>query len=149
MLGPRELAAGCAVPFVFSLAGAGWIWLQGFPLVIVFALLESAAVAAAFVAYARHATDCETLRLAGGRLQVELRCGGALHCSNLAVACLNVQRDAAEGLIELRAPGQCLRIGRHLRPQARQALERELRAALRASALPTEPVAPFTQEPLP
>jgi hypothetical protein len=63
---PRQLGwmylSLCAV----SLAIGAAFWFQGAKLVLPFAWIELVAVGIAFAAYARHATDGETIRLAGG-----------------------------------------------------------------------------------
>ena len=61
----------CAV----SLAIAGGFWWVGAPTVMAFAGLELVLLGVALAVYARHATDCETITLAGRELAIEHRCG--------------------------------------------------------------------------
>ena len=56
---------------VLSAGIAGLFWAMGAPLVMPFAGIELAAVGAAFMAYARHATDGERISLTAARLVIE------------------------------------------------------------------------------
>ncbi len=74
-LTPRQLLwfylSLCAISFGI----ATMFWVQGVRLVMLFAWLELLALGAALLAYARHATDSETIALADDMLTVELACG--------------------------------------------------------------------------
>jgi uncharacterized membrane protein len=139
-LAPRQLAFGCALPCLFGGTVAGALSVAGYPLVGVFAFVELAALALAFVLHARHAADRETLVLRDDRLEVEQRCGDDVKRTSFELAWLRVQRcdgdDPAAPLIALSSGGQRVEIGRHLVPQARAAVEHELRAALRQDPTP-------------
>jgi uncharacterized membrane protein len=131
-LGPRELAVGCLLPCVFGMAAALAFALAGFPLVVVFVLVEMLAVGAAFVAYARHAADQDTLTLKAGALEVEQRCGAQVQHARFDPAWVRVQRgDEAPARIRLSSGGKTVQVGRRLAPGACAQVERELRAALR------------------
>ena len=119
----------CAV----SLAIATGFWLQGAKLVLAFAGAELVAVGAALLVYARHATDGETIRLAGQQLVVELENGGRLQRSEFRREWVRVEPGAADNsLIELSAHGKSVRVGRYVRPELRPLLAREIRLALRS-----------------
>jgi uncharacterized membrane protein len=117
---------------VVSLGIAVFFWWQGAVLVLPFTWVELAAVGAAFLAYARHAADREHILLQGGRLVVELESAGRLERAEFNRDWVRVE-PAADGrsLIEVSGQGQCVNIGRFVRPELRTALARELRQALR------------------
>ena len=83
--------------------------------------------------YARHATDGETIRLAGQQLVVELENGGRMQRSEFRREWVRVEPGAADNsLIELSAHGKSVRVGRYVRPELRPLLAREIRLALRS-----------------
>ena len=117
---------------VVSLGIGMFFWLQGAPLVIPFASLELAAVGLAFVVYARHATDGERIVLQGEQLVVELENAGRLERAEFNRLWVRVEPKHGDGsLIEVSAQGRSVRVGRHVRPELRPALAREIRHALR------------------
>jgi len=122
-------AATLAVALVFTLRGA---WM-----VLAFALIESVAVGAALLYYARHALDQECIRLGEGWLLVERRDGARRmecrldpHHTRVSLADLGMRT-----LIVLEARGQRVDVGRHLTPPARLEVARQLRLALRQGSL--------------
>jgi uncharacterized membrane protein len=117
---------------VVSLAIAGGFWWAGAPTVMAFAGLELALLGVALVAYARHATDCETITLAGRELAIEHRCGVGVESSRFRAEWVRVEpaRDDAS-LVEVSGEGQRACVGRYLRPEWRAQLAQELRLALR------------------
>ena len=138
-----QLARNCALTpaqcgWAFALAAAaamgvsGFFWLLGARLVLPFALLETLALGAGFLWYARHATDRETLVLDAERLLVEIEEAGAVQRRELARQWLKVEEAHGSGLIGLRSGGRQVWVGRHARPEQRRQLARELRWALRA-----------------
>lgn len=137
---PRQLgllfASLCAVSLVI---GVGF-WMMGARLVIGFAGLELLALGAAFVAYARHAADGETVRLEAGRLIVERESAGRRERLEFGSAHVRIA-PLTEGqtLIVLRAHGRQVELGRHVRPQWRPALALEMRRALQAGGGATTP----------
>lgn len=131
---PRQLAwlyaSLCAVCLAISLG----FWVNGATLVLPFAWIELMAVGLAFFVYARHATDGETIRLAGGQLVVELENGGKLQRSEFRRDWVCVEPVGADrSLIELSAQGRKVQVGRYVRPELRPELAREIRMALRAA----------------
>jgi len=138
-----QLARHCALTpaqcgWAFALAAAaamgvsGFFWWLGARLVLPFALLETLALGAGFLWYARHATDRETLVLDAERLLVEIEEAGAVQRRELARQWLKVEEAHGSGLISLRSGGRQVWVGRHARPEQRRQLARELRWALRA-----------------
>lgn len=118
---------------VVSLGIAALFWLQGATLVIVFAWAELLAVGLAFLAYARHAGDAEKITLQGGQLVVELETAGLTQRAEFNREWVRVEpRGGDRSLIEVSGQGQSVRVGRHVRPELRPALAREIRFALRA-----------------
>lgn len=117
---------------VMSLGIATFFWFQGATLVMPFAWLELTAVGAAFMVYARHARDGEKISLQGGQLVVELETAGRLQRAEFNREWVRVEpKDGDGSLIEVSGQGRSVRVGRHVRPELRPALAREIRFALR------------------
>jgi len=118
---------------VMSLGIAAFFWAQGATLVMPFAWLELLAVGAAFLAYARHATDGEKIVLQGERLVVELETAGRTQRAEFNREWVRIEpKDGDGSLIEVSGQGRSVRVGRHVRPELRPALAREIRCALRS-----------------
>ena len=112
-----------------------FFWFQGVALILPFAWLELAAVGAAFLTYARHATDGETISLRGSRLVVELENAGHLERAEFDRERVRVEPSMADrSLIQLSGQGRRVNVGRYLRPELRPALAQEIRRALREGA---------------
>ena len=109
-----------------------FFWFQGAVLVLPFAWLELAVVGVAFLVYARHAADREHILLTGRRLVVETENAGRLERAEFNRASVRVE-PAVDGrsLIEVSGQGRRVIVGRHVRPELRPVLAREIRAALR------------------
>jgi len=124
----------CTISLGISLA----FWWQGVPLVAPFAVLELSAVGIAFLVYARHATDAERVVLDGTQLTVDVEQGGRLARTTFHREWVQVQPPAEfNALIEVASKGQVISIGRHVRPELRSAVGREIRQTLAAmSATP-------------
>ena len=117
---------------VVSLGIATFFWFQGATLVMPFAWLELMAVGTAFIVYARHARDGENISLHGGHLVVELEIAGRLQRAEFNREWVRVEPQDGDGsLIEVSGQGRSIRVGRHVRPEHRPALAREIRRALR------------------
>lgn len=115
-----------------SLAVASLFWVLGARLVMPFAWLELIAVGVALLVYARHARDGEKITLHGSVLVVERDHGGRTHRTEFARQWVRVEPCSGDGsLIEVSGQGRSVLVGRHLRPQLRPALAREIRTALR------------------
>ena len=107
-------------------------WIQGAIMVLPFASLELVLVGTAFWAYARHAADGERIVLQDGQLVVELESAGRLERTEFNREWVRVEPECGDGsLIEVSGQGRSVRIGRHVRPEWRPALAREIRHALR------------------
>ncbi len=117
---------------VVSLGIATLFWFQGARMIMPFAWLELLAVGAAFIVYARHARDGEKITLAGPRLVVELDHGGRTERAEFSREWVRVEPRSGDGsLIEVSGQGRRVVVGRHVRPELRPALAREIRYALR------------------
>lgn len=113
---------------------AGFFWSMGAKLVLPFTLLELTALGAALLVYARHATDGERVSLQPGWLVVERETGGKLLRSEFAREWVRVEPGKdPQCLIEVRAGGQSVQVGRFVRSDLRPALAREIRLALRGA----------------
>lgn len=131
---PRQLALIYLSLCIVSLSIGVMFWLQGATLVLPIAWIELTAVGLAFVVYARHAGDGETIRLAGGQLVVEQEDGGTLRRCEFRREWVRVEPGAADNsLIALSGQGRTVHIGRFVRPELRPVLAREIRMALRGT----------------
>lgn len=131
---PQQLVWMYLLLSVLSLSIGTAFWFAGAQLVLPFAWLEVMAVGAALFVYVRHATDGETIRLAGSSLVVELEHGGQRKRSEFRREFVRVEPAAGDSsLIELSAHGRSVQVGRYLRPELRPELARELRMALRSA----------------
>lgn len=129
---PSQLGWLYASLCVLSMGIATFFWLQGARLVMPFAWLELLAVGSAFLVYARHAGDGEKIVLQGGQLVVELESAGRTERAEFNREWVRVEPRGGDGsLIEVSAQGRSVRVGRHVRPELRPALAREIRFALR------------------
>lgn len=129
---PAQLGWLYASLCVVSLGIASVFWLQGAVLILPFAWVELAAVGAAFLAYARHASDGETISLRGRRLVVEVESAGRLQRAEFNRDWVRVEPCVQDrSLIELSGQGSRVNVGRYLRPELRPMLAQEIRRALR------------------
>ena len=127
---PTQLAITFGALGALSLTVAVFFWFQGAALVLPFALLELAALATAFVVYARHAADSERVILQGGRLIVELETAGSVRRSEFVREWVRIEPLSSGQLVEVRSGGASVQVGRFLRPELRPVLAREIRQAL-------------------
>ncbi len=117
-----------------SLGIASLFWFMGAHLVMPFAWLELMLLGGALLVYARHASDGEKITLRGSVLVVEREHGGQTERTEFAREWVRVEPSSGDGsLIEVSGQGRRVVVGRHLRPQLRPALARELRLALRSA----------------
>ena len=130
-ISPRQLMVVYLSLCFVSLMVAGMAWEAGGALVVPFTGLELAAVAIALLAYARHATDRESLRLSTERLHVEWENAGVVESVQFNPRWVRLSQPES-GLIELSSSGRTVYIGRYARPERREVILRDLRAALRA-----------------
>lgn len=129
---PAQLAWLYLSLCVVSLGIASVFWWHGATLVLPFAWIELVAVGVAFVAYARHAADGETISLQGRRLVVELESAGHRERAEFDRDWVRVEPSAADrSLIEVSGQGRSVNVGRYVRPEQRPALAQEIRRALR------------------
>ncbi|MDT7834442.1 DUF2244 domain-containing protein [Aquabacterium sp. OR-4] len=131
-ISPRQLIAAYLLLCSVSLLVAGGFWWHGVGLVVVFTGIELVAVGVAMLMVARHAGDRETVTLSGREVAVEQRVGPGVERVTFRAEWLRVEPAAEDGsLVELSGEGRSVRIGRHVRPELRVELARELRRALR------------------
>jgi uncharacterized membrane protein len=131
---PAQLGWLYASLCVVSLGIAGGFWLHGAKMIMPFAWAELLLVGGAFLVYARHATDGEKIVLQGSQLVVEQTSAGKVARAEFNSAWVRVEPQADNGsLIELSGQGLRVQIGRHIRPELRPALAKEIRMALRAA----------------
>ncbi len=118
----------CAV----SLGIGAWFWVQGARFVLGFAWIELLALGLAFLVYARHATDGETISLRGRQLVVEIELAGRCERTEFSRDWVRVEPRAGDmSLIEVSGQGHRVEVGRYVRPELRPVLAQEIRTALR------------------
>lgn len=133
-LSPRQTMAVYASLCVVSLGIAACFWALGATMVMPFAWAELLALGACLLVYARHAGDQERIALSRERLTVEHRHGGYVDCAEFQPPWVSVEAGHGESaLIELSGRGVRIEVGRYVRPELRDDLAREFRAALRRS----------------
>jgi uncharacterized membrane protein len=129
---PRQLMAVYVSMCAVSLGIAAGFWIAGAPTVLAFAGLELLMLGLALALYARHATDCETIILAGRELAIEHRCGQGVERASFRAEWVRVEPASDDGsLVEVSGEGRHTRVGRYVRPEWRAQLAQELRLALR------------------
>jgi uncharacterized membrane protein len=114
-------AAVLAIGVAFAFAGA---WL-----VLPFAGLEAIALAVAYLAYARRATDYERIELEAGRLTVEVVEAQSLSRYEIEARRARVRLEN-DGVL-LRGAGKELHLGRHLDAHRRAEFAAQLQKRLR------------------
>lgn len=136
-LSPRQLGTAYAVLLLAALAVAAMFVLQGAWHVLVFALLEMAAVALAFLHYARHATDHEHIALAKDCLLVERVEGGAVRqvCLDPRWTHIALPQHAGE-LVGLEARGVTVEVGTFVTDAGRRKFAQELQQELQRQSAP-------------
>ena len=131
---PRQLVLIYLSLCVLSLAIGVLFWVKGATLVLPIAWIELVAVGVAFLVYARHASDGETIRLTEGQLVIEQENGGRLSRSEFRREWVRVEPGEADSsFIALSEQGRTVHIGRFVRPELRPVLAREIRMALRGA----------------
>ncbi len=131
-LSPRQLALVYALLCTTSFGVAILFTIQGAWYVLGFAVLEMAAVALAFIHYARHATDCEHIALADGCLLVERIVAGKSEQVRLDVNWTLIEPPARnQDLINLKAKGITIGVGQFVTAAKRRQVAQELRQGLR------------------
>jgi len=134
-LAPRQMLVCFSLLCALSLAVGALCWWVGARMVMSFTSLELLAVAAAMLAYARHAADRESIALCGDRLTVEWSCGNRVERVEFRRPWVRVEPASAhDALVELSGQGRRVAVGRYVRPEHRRLLADELRMALRRSA---------------
>lgn len=133
-MAPRQLLASYLGLCALSLGIASLFWWHGAKMVMPFAWLELAVVGGCMLAYARHATDHESIALLPGRLLVVHAHGSRLTQVEFQSEWVKVEPQSADrSLIELSGQGRRMSIGRFVRPELRGQLASELRRALRSA----------------
>lgn len=125
------MASGLVVLSFNSAAGLALLIL-GYPIILCFALAESALFMACLLAYARHATDRETITLQARRLTVEVRSGTTCRSTVLDAEWVRIGPPShPQALVSLSERGATALLGRYVRPCRRDAVAREIAQALR------------------
>lgn len=132
-LTPRQTVAAWAMLCVLSLAVAAVFLLHGVWQVLCFTGVELAAVTAAFLCYARHASDYEQVVLTSGCLVVERGSAGKIAQTRFVPGRTRIGMPEHAGeLITLESGGVTLAVGRYALAPQRAAFAGELRMELLA-----------------
>jgi uncharacterized membrane protein len=127
--------AGVYIALAFVVLGIGSAFaFAGAWLVLPFAGLEVLLLAAAYVAYARHAADYERIELESGRLTVEVAEAQKVSRYEIEARRAEVYLEAGErrdARVKLRGAREELELGRHLDERTRVEFADELRKRLR------------------
>lgn len=130
-ISPRQLAKAYGAICTASFLVASYFVMQGAWLVLVFAVLEMSAVAAAFIYFGRHATDREHIALSDAGLIVELVQAEQVRQHRMDPLRTRVTLPVLRhGLIGLEANGNRIEIGRFLTERKRKEFADELRREL-------------------
>lgn len=122
----------CAV----SLAISVFFVIRGTWIILGFSILEQAAVAYAFIYYARHARDREYIALHDDRLLVEIVQAEKVRQFRLSRRETAIRFMASTRLICLESAGICVEVGRFLTEGKRRTFMRELRREMRMTSTP-------------
>lgn len=130
-ISPRQLAKAYGAICLASFLVASYFVMHGAWLVMVFAILEMSAVAAAFLYFGRHATDREHIALSESGLLVELVQAEKVQQHRMDPVFTRVTLPVLHhGLIGLEANGNRVEVGRFLTERKRKEFARELRQEL-------------------
>ena len=130
-LSPRQLALAYGVLCLLSFSIAIMFTWRGAWYVLVFAVLEMAALALSFFHYARHATDHEHIALIDGCLLIELVQAGQVQQIRLDPYWTRIALPSrAQDLINLEAKGVKIEVGRFVTEAKRRQFAQELRQEL-------------------
>lgn len=130
-ISPRQLAKAYMALCGASFLVASYFAVHGAWVVMVFAVLEMMALAAAFVYIGRHATDRELIALGDQGLVVELVQAEKISQYRMDPSRTRVALPALRhGLIGLEAEGDRIEVGRFLTEKKRQEFALELKSEL-------------------
>ena len=131
---PRQLGGFYASLCVVSLLLASFFTLQGAWYVMIFSVIELSAVGAAFLHFARHASDREHILFANGRVVVDLIESEKSRQFEFEARALQVDAPGARNnLVSLRTTQAQLDVGRFVTQFKRRQFALELRQALQSS----------------
>ncbi|MFT5532562.1 MAG: putative membrane protein [Burkholderiaceae bacterium] len=130
-ISPRQLARFYASLCFVSLLLATIFTLGGAWVVLVFSVVELSAVGAAFLYYARHACDRESIWLDGNFMVVELIESDRTRQLRFDISTLRIDAPGQpSALIRIKSGGTQIQVGRYLPYYKRRAFASELRQSL-------------------
>jgi uncharacterized membrane protein len=134
-LSPRQAGIAYAVQCVAAFIVATLCTLQGVWQIFIFSALEMLAVGAAYLVYARHATDNEHIALIDGCLLIERTLAGRLESIRLDPDWTRIATPKRyQDLIRLESRGKRIEIGRFVSAAKRKQIARELQSRLHCAA---------------
>lgn len=135
-ISPQQLVQVYGLLCAVSLAISVFFIIRGTWIILGFSILEQAAVAYAFIYYARHASDREHLVLHDGFLVVEVVQAEKVRQVRLMRRQMAIRFMVHTRLIGLESAGICVEVGRFLTEKKRRAFMHELRQELRMTSTP-------------
>lgn len=134
---PRQLWFAYAAICTGSGMVALWFALRGAWYVLLFAVIELAAVGIAFLVFGRHATDRERVVLDGGKLSIEVVEADRTRSLTLNSRSARIDAPIGDGLVLIRCAGTVVEVGKFVVGARRRQFARELEQALRESRVAT------------
>ncbi|MDP3621391.1 MAG: DUF2244 domain-containing protein [Polynucleobacter sp.] len=89
---PKQVGYFYASIVAFSLMVAGYFWLFGVWMILIFTCIEITALTIALYIYSRHALDYEKITIDGKRLQIEKSWGGKVDTLEFNTAWARIDR---------------------------------------------------------
>jgi len=135
-ISPQQLMQVYGLLCAVSLAISVFFTIRGAWYILGFSIVELAAVAYAFIYYARHARDREYIALEDDRLFVEIVQAEKVRQFRLMRRQTAIRLVARTRLIGLESAGLCVEVGRFLTETKRREFMRELRREMRMTSTP-------------
>jgi uncharacterized membrane protein len=131
-LAPHQMGFVYGCICALSLMIGTFFWLLGATYVLAFTCLEIVVVGVAFLIYARHATDGDWVTITESQVIVETERAGQRIKAQLDPYWVKIVAPNDEkSLIELSEKGRFVYVGRHIRPEQRVIVAKEIKHALR------------------
>ena len=131
-LAPHQMGFVYGCICALSLTIGTFFWVLGATYVLAFTCLEIVLVGIAFLIYARHAGDGDWVTITESQVIVETERAGQRIKAQLDPYWVNiVVPNDEKSLIELSEKGRFVYVGRHIRPEQRVIVAKEIKHALR------------------
>jgi uncharacterized membrane protein len=130
-ISPRQfVVVYCSLVVVSLLVATFWTLLGAWP-VLPFAGIDLVCVGAAFLVYARHATDYERVEISAGKVVIDAANGNQMLHVELNPRWVRVTlQDRPRPKIEIRCPEKTIVVGTHVPLHLRASIAREMRQCI-------------------